>query len=74
MDTLHQNVLEAISGLEKVAVELSPANGKTLKVRAKFTTDHLTESNVYEVINHSGYYYWLVCGGRWIDKDLFTIA
>jgi len=72
MDTLHNDVLEAINGIAKGAAELSPANGKTLKVVAKYTTPDLTEGNTYEVINHSGHYYWLVCGGRWIDKDLFT--
>ena len=72
MDTLHKNVLEAISDLEKVGDELSPANGKSLLVTAKYTSDDITEGKQYEVINHAGHYYWLVCGGRWIDKDLFT--
>lgn len=73
MDTLYQNVLGAISGLEKVADELHPSCGKVIKRTAKYTTKGLTEGNTYEVINHSGHYYWLVCGGRWIDKDLFTL-
>ncbi len=73
MISLHTDVLEAISSLEKVGNELSPANGKTLSVTAQYTTDQLIEGNSYEVINHSGHYYWLICGGRWIDKDLFTV-
>jgi hypothetical protein len=72
MDTLHQDVLEAISSLEKVGDALSPANGKSLLVTAKYTCDDIVAGNTYDVINHSGHYYWLVCGGRWIDKDLFN--
>jgi hypothetical protein len=72
MSTLHQNVLEALAAVDKLGDELSPSNGKTLPVTAKYTSDDITEGNTYEVINHSGHYYWLVCGGRWIDKDLFT--
>jgi len=71
MDTLHNDVLDAIYGLEKVGDELSPAQGKSLLVTAKYTCDDITEGNTYEVINHSGHYYWLLFGGRWIDKDLF---
>lgn len=69
----HTDVLQAISSVEKVAQELSPDNGKTLQKTAKFDAQGLIAGHDYAVINHSGHYYWLVCGGRWISKDLFHL-
>jgi len=69
MNKERTDVLEAIEGLEKVASELSPANGKRLLVRAKYSFDGLTAGNVYEVIEHSGWYYWMVFLGKWVDKE-----
>lgn len=71
-DKEHEAVLQAITGLEKVASELSPANGRSILVKAKYSFDGLIAGNVYEVIEHKGWYYWLVCGGRWVEKENFS--